>query len=92
MKWPSWLPWARTVDTGPDEPEERATPEQAEDADMTPSDATLRAEAAARAAGLRLQESRDRRGTVDEQASTVRRLVSENHFADMIRNALGSGT
>jgi hypothetical protein len=57
---------------------------------MTPSDATVRATAAARAAAVRLQESRDRRETVDQQASTVRRLVSENHFADMIRQALGS--
>lgn len=53
--------------------------------------ATERAEAAAREAALHLHESHQRRDLVDERTVETRRLNRENHFAELIRRALGSG-
>jgi hypothetical protein len=56
---------------------------------VSPSAETRRAERAAEDAALHLQESRSRRYTVDARARQVVLLTEENHFAELIRDALG---
>jgi hypothetical protein len=57
---------------------------------ITTSDDIDRAETAARVAALKLQAARDRRPEVDEKAKEMARLIEENGFAELIRNAFGS--
>jgi hypothetical protein len=58
---------------------------------LAKSDETRRAELAAREAAIHLDESRARRTEVDDRVVEILRLNRENGFAEMIRQALGSG-
>jgi len=53
------------------------------------SDETNRAVAAAREAAAHLHETRLRRPEVDAQARVIRRVNSDNGFAELIREAFG---
>lgn len=91
MRLPRWLKRlgrGRSVDTGHEEPEAPETGETM----TTPSDEALRAARAARAAAMHLQESRARGSEVDQRATRTEHLTSDNHFADLIRNAFGGNT
>lgn len=86
----TWLRWFRRYE-GRHEMPATTQARSAEGSDVTPSDATLRADRAAREAALRLQESRDRQPIVNDQVRKTLKVTRENGFAELIRNALGSG-
>jgi hypothetical protein len=59
--------------------------------DVTPSEETLRAREAARAAGRQLAEVRARSPKIARSGDELARLNEHNGFALLIRQALGSG-
>lgn len=86
MKWP-WSSEERIPDETPRPPVSQPEPTP----EVTPSDGTLRALAAQERATETLDEALARRPVVQRRAASIMAMNRENHFKDLIREALGAG-